>query len=70
MSEAKEEKMNQEREQTKPKGITRRDFLKGAGAALAGVVAGFVLPDALTNKARIDAPAPDDRKHINLTSLL
>lgn len=44
-----------EQEQTRPKGLTRREFLKRAGAVALGTAAGLVLPDALTNKARADA---------------
>lgn len=40
--------MDQEREQSdqpKPKGLTRREFLKAAGATALGAAAGLVPPD-------------------------
>lgn len=42
--EAKEKDMNGEKE-PKPKGLTRREFLRRAGAMALGVAAGLVLPD-------------------------
>lgn len=40
------------------KGITRRDFLRRAGAAAIGAVAGALLPDS-PSKARADGSVPD-----------
>lgn len=43
MTDRKEDNMNQEREQTKPRsGLTRREFLKKAGVAIAGAVASLI----------------------------
>lgn len=44
-----------EQEQSKPKGVTRREFLKKAGVAALSTAAGLVLPDSLKN-TRADAP--------------
>lgn len=56
MTDRKEDNMNpKELEQTNPKGLTRREFLRRAEAAALGTAAGLVLPGALTDKARADA---------------
>lgn len=46
MDSTKEVNMNLKEQETKPKGLTRREFLKAAGAAALGTAAGLVLPDA------------------------
>lgn len=51
--EAREDNMNEEKE-PKPKGLTRREFLK-AGAVVAGAAAGLVLPDS-PERAGAEAP--------------